>query len=169
MFNNKTLNLDSMENAYQNYLTDRVDNCVEEFINDSYHFGKDVAIHNIDDCVQMDTYYADFGASKVDNYDENFNQSKSFTVFNQTKAKLVLNWNRSDKQPFNISPISCEIPPMKSYSFRVQFKPVNFNLNGLIRHLTKYLSKASTRSILFGQARRIRNVQIAHRLYLCRT
>ncbi len=125
MFNNKTLSLDSMENAYQNYLNERADNFVEEFINDSFHFAKDVATNNIDDCVLIDTYYADFGASKVDNYDENFNQSKSFTVFNQTKAKLVVNWNWSDKQPFNISPISCEIPPMKSYSFRIQFKPVN--------------------------------------------
>jgi hypothetical protein len=93
----------------------------ESYINDNYHYLKD----NRKDClIKFDNHYVDFGASKIDDYDPNFQQEKSINLFNQTKSKLLIFWNNFENQPFTIHPSTCEIPPMKSYSFRVKFKPV---------------------------------------------
>jgi hypothetical protein len=81
--------------------------------------------------VTIDEKYLDFGA--VTNLSEEIPQQKSITVFNHTKGKLFICWNSGDEEKsFKISPSSAEIPPLKSYSFRITFKPVSchfFKLN----------------------------------------
>lgn len=97
-----------------------------------------------DRCVLIDNSSIDFEATKLD---ANEVREKSIQVFNQTKGKLVLYWNSAPtavennqqasafgdvgsthhhiNQTFTISPMHAEIPPMKSYSFRIKFTPVS--------------------------------------------
>ena len=77
-----------------------------------------------DTLVQIDSVYVDFGASlTIQSLDQQV-QEKSISIFNKTKSKIVLYWNFSEKQSFKISPQTCEIPAMKSCSFRIKFEPV---------------------------------------------
>jgi hypothetical protein len=95
-------------------------NTIEEYINDGVHFPENKNYSQI----SIDQTYLDFGASKVDANDEDFNPQKSITLFNNTKSKMLIFWNTgSENQSFIILPTKCEIPPMKSYSFRVKFLP----------------------------------------------
>ena len=79
-----------------------------------------------DSLVQLDTVYVDFGACQpAQLLDETRNaQEKSISIFNKTKSKIVIYWNESQTQPFKITPLTCDIPPMKSCSFRIKFEPV---------------------------------------------
>ena len=99
-------------------------NTTEEYINDGYHFPDSKKYEQ----VTVDQVYLDYGASRVDVNDEEFNEQKTVTLFNQTKSKMLIFWNAgTESQPFIILPTKCEIPPMKSYSFRIKFLPVYFN------------------------------------------
>lgn len=74
--------------------------------------------------IRIDNQYADFGA--VTNINDDIPQQKSITLFNNTKGKLFVCWNKSDdEKSFTIAPQTAEIPPLKSYSFRITFKPVS--------------------------------------------
>ncbi len=79
-----------------------------------------------DSLVQLDTVYVDFGACQpAQLLDETRNaQEKSISIFNKTKSKIVIYWNENQTQPFKITPLTCDIPPMKSCSFRIKFEPV---------------------------------------------
>jgi hypothetical protein len=107
-------------NKEKNVFVDN-ENPNESYINDNYHFLRD---NKNDTLAKLDNYYVDFGASRVDDYDANFNQEKSINITNKTRSKLLIFWNNFEGLPFSIVPSNCEIPPMKSYSFRVKFKPV---------------------------------------------
>ncbi len=100
----------------------------EEYICDKYHYNEPKSLNDINEQITVDTYYVDFGASKVDMNDEEFNDQKSIIITNKTNGKIILSWNNNgtENQYFTITPKTCEIPPMKSYSFRIKFLPVCF-------------------------------------------
>lgn len=100
-------------------------NTIDEYTNDEIHSFKDKYQKNIDPCVSTDTYYLDFGYAQANDLDEP--NQKSITVTNHTKGKLLIFWNSNQERPFSIVPESCEIPPLKNYSFRVKFTPVISN------------------------------------------
>lgn len=97
-------------------------NTIDEYTDDDIHSFKDKYEKNIDQCVTIDTYYIDFGYAQANNLDEP--NQKSITVTNHTKGKLIIFWNNNEQRPFSITPETCEIPPLKTYSFRVKFTPV---------------------------------------------
>ena len=73
--------------------------------------------------VTIDNQYVDFGA--ITNLKDEIPNQKSITLLNNTKGKLFICWNKSlDDKTFIISPSTAEISPLKSYSFRITFKPV---------------------------------------------
>jgi hypothetical protein len=114
------------ELVHQRYLETRSielsKNLTEDYINDGFHFPDS----KNEEQVTLDQVYLDFGASKVDANDEEFNEQKTVTLFNQTKGKMLIFWNTgTENQSFVILPSKCEIPPLKSYSFRVKFLPVS--------------------------------------------
>ena len=80
-----------------------------------------------DSLIHIDSVYVDFGASQpVQMLDEMKNmQEKSISIFNKTKSKIGIYWNASETQPFKITPLMCDIPPLKSCAFRIKFEPVN--------------------------------------------
>ena len=76
--------------------------------------------------IHIDSVYVDFGASRTAQMlDQQNVQEKSISILNKTKSKIVIFWNQNEQQPFKISPLSCDIPAMKSCSFRIKFEPVN--------------------------------------------
>lgn len=100
----------------------------EEYIRDGFHFNHTKSLNDINKQVLVDAYYVDFGASQLDLNDEETNDQKSIIITNKTKGKIMMSWNCSEDNPFTITPQSCEIPPMKNYSFRIKFQPVNTTL-----------------------------------------
>lgn len=122
---NKLFNETSLESVLESSeLINSLDNTVEDYLSDSVHSERSVSQklsreNNEQLYVTVSESYLDFGAGKLVDASE-----KSITLFNNTKGKLLINWNGSDKVPFSVHPATCDIPPMKSYSFRVKFHPV---------------------------------------------
>ena len=50
---------------------------------------------------------------------------QSVNVTNHTKGKVTVTWVGSTEHVFSISPASLDIPPLKTCSFRITFKPVS--------------------------------------------
>jgi hypothetical protein len=98
-----------------------------DYVNDDLHSNKDRAANNQEECLSCDKYYVDFGATQIIDLTNQQNE-RSINLFNNTKGKLLIQWNTSDDKPFSIYPQTCEIPALKSYSFRVKFQPVSFDL-----------------------------------------
>lgn len=97
----------------------------EEYICDREHFYEPKSLDDINTQVMVDAYYVDFGASVIDPMNEDTNDQRSITVTNKTRGKIIMQWNNTEDQAFTIEPLSCEIPPLKNYSFRVKFRPVS--------------------------------------------
>ena len=95
----------------------------EEYICDKFHYAEPKSLNDINTQIAIDSVYIDFGASVVDANDEELNDQKSITITNKTKGKIIMSWNLTENQTFTITPVSCEIPPMKNYSFRIKFQP----------------------------------------------
>uniref|UniRef100_UPI0037E8BD37 cilia- and flagella-associated protein 65 n=1 Tax=Semicossyphus pulcher TaxID=241346 RepID=UPI0037E8BD37 len=53
--------------------------------------------------------------------------SQSVSITNHTKGKLSLVWTVAKGSPFSVSPSSCDLAPLKSTSFRVNFDPKQLN------------------------------------------
>ncbi|XP_033103427.1 cilia- and flagella-associated protein 65-like [Anneissia japonica] len=86
-----------------------------EFINDGYCIQNKVSpLH-----VSMDTNQVDFGCCT----DLTHIGFKTLNVTNNTKGKVTVVWMGSPDNNFSVSPITCDIPPLKMTSFRVTFKP----------------------------------------------
>lgn len=107
-----------LKQKYENSMT-------EEYIRDGFHFNDSKTLNDINKQVLVDSYYVNFGASHVDINNEELNDQKSIIITNKTKGKIMMSWNCSENNPFTITPQSCEIPPMKNYSFRIKFQPVS--------------------------------------------
>ncbi|KAK5861375.1 hypothetical protein PBY51_022778 [Eleginops maclovinus] len=53
--------------------------------------------------------------------------SQSVSITNHTRGKLSLVWTAGEDSPFSVSPSSCDLPPLKSTSFRVTYDPKQLN------------------------------------------
>ena len=117
------VSLDSL--LENNTLIFNVENTLEDYITDDVHSIRDRSKqkNTAEPCVTMSTGYVDFGATKLIEVSNDQNE-RSISLFNNTKGKLMIFWNSSSNVPFSVLPQECEIPPMKSYSFRVKFQPV---------------------------------------------
>ncbi|XP_036966082.1 cilia- and flagella-associated protein 65 isoform X1 [Acanthopagrus latus] len=49
--------------------------------------------------------------------------SQSVSITNHTRGKLSLVWTPAQDSPFSVSPSSCDLAPLKSTSFRVNYDP----------------------------------------------
>uniref|UniRef100_A0A3Q3G6B8 CFAP65 fourth Ig-like domain-containing protein n=1 Tax=Labrus bergylta TaxID=56723 RepID=A0A3Q3G6B8_9LABR len=49
--------------------------------------------------------------------------SQSVSITNHTRGKLSLVWTSARDSPFSVSPLLCDLAPLKSTSFRVNFDP----------------------------------------------
>ncbi|KAK7168813.1 hypothetical protein R3I93_004958 [Phoxinus phoxinus] len=54
--------------------------------------------------------------------------SKSVSITNHTKGKICLTWSNEAESPFSISPLSCELGPLKTTAFRVTYSPNQQNI-----------------------------------------
>ncbi|XP_048049329.1 LOW QUALITY PROTEIN: cilia- and flagella-associated protein 65 [Megalobrama amblycephala] len=54
--------------------------------------------------------------------------SKSVSITNYTKGKICLMWSHGAESPFSISPLSCELGPLKTTAFRVTYSPNQQNV-----------------------------------------
>uniref|UniRef100_A0A3B4UBL5 Cilia and flagella associated protein 65 n=1 Tax=Seriola dumerili TaxID=41447 RepID=A0A3B4UBL5_SERDU len=53
--------------------------------------------------------------------------SQSVSIINHTRGKLSLVWTVAQDSAFTVSPSSCDLPPLKSTSFRVTYDPKQLN------------------------------------------
>ncbi|XP_041807029.1 cilia- and flagella-associated protein 65 [Chelmon rostratus] len=53
--------------------------------------------------------------------------SKSVSITNHTRGKVSLVWTAAQDSPFSVSPLSCDLAPLKSTSFRVTYDPKQLN------------------------------------------
>ncbi|XP_055086370.1 cilia- and flagella-associated protein 65 [Periophthalmus magnuspinnatus] len=58
---------------------------------------------------------------------KNLNSQKPITVTNHSKIKLRLEWTAGPDLSFSVSPLFCELPPLKSTSFRLTYCPKQLN------------------------------------------
>ncbi|XP_062861739.1 cilia- and flagella-associated protein 65 isoform X2 [Trichomycterus rosablanca] len=54
--------------------------------------------------------------------------SQSVSITNHTKGKISLLWTPSSDSTFSISPLTCDLNPLKSTSFRVTYAPKQHNV-----------------------------------------
>jgi hypothetical protein len=116
----KILTETSLESVLDNAeLINSADNTIDDYVSDEVHAPK---ANRPEPCLAVSASYMDFGASRIVGADAQSNE-RSVIVFNNTKGKLLVYWNSVNGSPFSVSPQECEIPPMKSYSFRIKFQP----------------------------------------------
>uniref|UniRef100_A0A4W4GPK4 Uncharacterized protein n=1 Tax=Electrophorus electricus TaxID=8005 RepID=A0A4W4GPK4_ELEEL len=53
--------------------------------------------------------------------------SQSVSITNRTKGKLSLLWTPSADSPFSVTPLNCDLSPLKSTAFRVTYAPKQHN------------------------------------------
>ncbi|ELU10422.1 hypothetical protein CAPTEDRAFT_209666 [Capitella teleta] len=93
---------------------------MDEFFNDGYC---SEATHRIPQ-VSLDTHLANFGrCADLNNVEQQF-----INVTNHTKGKITVVWMGDVNHPFFVSPSEMDIPPQKSSSFTITFKPNAPNL-----------------------------------------
>ncbi|RNA28727.1 coiled-coil domain-containing protein [Brachionus plicatilis] len=117
----KIFNDTTLEEVFKSNDFSLVTNSYEEYTNDDIHSFRDKYQKSIETCVTTDTHYVDFGYAQTNNLDESYEKSITFT--NHTRGKLIVCWNSNEERPFSIFPPICEIPALKTYSFRVKFLP----------------------------------------------
>lgn len=88
---------------------------VERYFNDGHH--ADIVYNQPH--VSLDSVYADFGRCT----DMKNIEPRCVVLTNHTKGKIAVQWMGNDSQPFFVTPASIDIPPLKTASFRVTFKP----------------------------------------------
>lgn len=54
-------------------------------------------------------------------------KSKSVTITNHTKGNLSLLWTPAAESPFSITPLTCDLSPLKSTAFIVTYTPKQHN------------------------------------------
>ncbi|KAJ8350300.1 hypothetical protein SKAU_G00254300 [Synaphobranchus kaupii] len=54
-------------------------------------------------------------------------RSLPLSITNHTKGRLSLAWTYAPDSPFSVSPTSCDLPPLKSTAFRVNYAPLQRN------------------------------------------
>nr|XP_057938965.1 cilia- and flagella-associated protein 65 [Doryrhamphus excisus] len=53
--------------------------------------------------------------------------SQAVAITNYTSVKITLVWTIAQDSPFSVSPITCDLSPLKSTSFRVSYNPKELN------------------------------------------
>ncbi|XP_041663704.1 cilia- and flagella-associated protein 65 [Cheilinus undulatus] len=56
-------------------------------------------------------------------FSTSYTSSQSVSITNHTRGKLSLVWTLAQDSPFSVSPSLCDLAPLKSTSFRVNFDP----------------------------------------------
>ncbi|CAH1790082.1 unnamed protein product [Owenia fusiformis] len=92
---------------------------MEEYFNDGYY--SDVT-HSVPH-VSLDVHEADFGQCTSMRLVE----PKTLNVTNHTKGKITVVWMGSEDHVFSVTPCTMDIPPLKTCSFRLSFKPTAAN------------------------------------------
>lgn len=64
---------------------------------------------------------------KVHSVSASLTSQQSVSVTNHSKVKLRLEWTAPSDSSFSVSPLSCELPPLKTTSFRVAYSPKQLN------------------------------------------
>ncbi|XP_071792552.1 cilia- and flagella-associated protein 65-like [Asterias amurensis] len=85
-----------------------------QYFNDGYYGLTDKTQH-----VSIDTIEVDFGCCVNLKHIE----TKTVNVTNHTKGKITVTWMTNESHVYSITPVTCDIPPLKMTSFRVTFKP----------------------------------------------
>ncbi|XP_074643169.1 cilia- and flagella-associated protein 65-like [Tubulanus polymorphus] len=86
------------------------------FFNDGYHSDTVHAIPH----VSTDTINMDFGNCT---HELQYIEPKSICLTNHTKGKITVTWMGGPDHVFSVQPQTMDIPPLKSASFRISFKP----------------------------------------------
>jgi hypothetical protein len=87
---------------------------MSEYFNDGYYGTTSKSLH-----VGMDSNQVDFGRCINLKHIE----SKTVNVTNHTKGKMTVTWMTDGANVFSVTPVTCDIPPLKMTSFRVSFRP----------------------------------------------
>ncbi|XP_071101269.1 cilia- and flagella-associated protein 65-like isoform X1 [Haliotis cracherodii] len=87
----------------------------EEYFNDGFHCD----LVNFVPHVSTDVNLADFGNCQ----NLRVIEDKTVNVTNHTKGKVTVQWMGDGSHMFSVYPTVMDIPPLKSCSFRVSFKP----------------------------------------------
>ncbi|XP_041374433.1 cilia- and flagella-associated protein 65-like [Gigantopelta aegis] len=88
---------------------------MKEYFNDGFHCDVvDTVPH-----VSTDINMADFGNCQS----LKFIEDKTVNLTNHTKGKITVQWMGDADRVFSVFPSTMDIPPLKSCSFRVSFKP----------------------------------------------
>ncbi|XP_070569847.1 cilia- and flagella-associated protein 65-like [Ptychodera flava] len=69
--------------------------------------------------VTLDTSTIDFGQCQ----NLRLIEPQTVNVTNHTKGKVTINWMTQNTNTFFVTPATCDIPPLKTFSFQVAFKP----------------------------------------------
>ncbi|CAG5126792.1 unnamed protein product, partial [Candidula unifasciata] len=87
---------------------------INEYLNDGFHCD----LINILPHASLDVNILDFG--NVQNL--SFPVERTVNITNHTKGKVTVQWMGDSSHLFSVSPVTLDIPAMKSCSFRVSFK-----------------------------------------------
>ena len=88
---------------------------MDKFFNDGYYSD----ITHYPPHVSTDIYQADFGQCM----DMRNIEQRTVNITNHTKGKVTVYWMGGEDHVFTMTPQTLDIPPLKSCSFRVSFKP----------------------------------------------
>ncbi|XP_064598008.1 LOW QUALITY PROTEIN: cilia- and flagella-associated protein 65-like [Liolophura sinensis] len=88
---------------------------IDEYFNDGFHCDVVESIPH----VSLDTDKADFGNCQ----NLRIIEDKTINITNHTRGKITISWIGDSGKTFSVSPATVDLPPMKSMSFQVSFKP----------------------------------------------
>ncbi|XP_077997157.1 cilia- and flagella-associated protein 65-like [Glandiceps talaboti] len=88
---------------------------MHEFFDDGHYSDKPHTTPH----VTLDTNSIDFGQCM----NLRLIEPQTVNVTNHTKGKITINWMTSTSNTFFVTPATCDIPPLKTFSFQVTFKP----------------------------------------------
>ena len=71
--------------------------------------------------MSIDVCQVDFG--RCDS--QGFIEQKTLNITNHTKGKITIVWMGNEDHVFSVTPVTCDIPPLKMSAFRITFKPVS--------------------------------------------
>ncbi|XP_064646085.1 cilia- and flagella-associated protein 65-like isoform X2 [Lineus longissimus] len=88
---------------------------MDEYFNDGYHSDITHAVPH----VSTDIHHADFGNQQ----NLRLIEQQTINVTNHTKGKVTLVWMGDPDHVFSVLPATMDLPPLKTSSFRITFKP----------------------------------------------
>ncbi|XP_066497191.1 cilia- and flagella-associated protein 65 isoform X2 [Hoplias malabaricus] len=101
-------------------------NVMEEFFHNSYADEGEVHTAECGDHQLFPRHHVTVQPSELLFYDGP--ASRSVSITNHTKGKLSLLWTPPADSPFSITPLICDLSPLKSTAFRVTYTPRQHNV-----------------------------------------